>query len=209
MLSNCINFHLQFFCRRNMVEAMHEQHPDFFKQHRKNFRYLVLEKEPRVGLDIPSGSNYAFGVHSFTSDYLCGFEKQPHYHVLFECDSSNRKGYNVPCLYTTFCLLLADCSSLVMQGEIMNRLQVAMKYNVKENKTLLAQGRRKVPVVQIRRDKSVQTGFLPTATFSRFQQLIQGPSAATLYRILDILNDGYGSIDTTNLYFSIDNSKTL
>ena len=46
-----------------------------------------------------------------------------------------------------------------MQGEIMNRLQVAMKYNVKENKTLLAQGRRKVPVVQIRRDKSVQNWF--------------------------------------------------
>ena len=96
-----------------------------------------------------------------------------------------------------------------MEGEIMNRLQVAMKYNVKENKSLLAQGRRKVPVVQIRRDESVQTGFLPTTTFSRFQQLIQGPSAAILYRILDILNDGYGSIDTTNLYFSIDNSKTL
>ena len=46
-----------------------------------------------------------------------------------------------------------------MQGEIMNRLQVAMKYNVRENKTLLAQGRRKVAVVQIRRDKSVQTCF--------------------------------------------------
>ena len=96
-----------------------------------------------------------------------------------------------------------------MQGEIMNRLQVAMKYNVKENKTLLAQGRRKVPLVQIRRDKSVQTGFLPTATFCRFQQLFPGPSAETLYRILDILNDGYGTIDSTNLYFSIDNSKTL
>ena len=117
-----------------MVEAIHhEQHPDFFKRHRKNFRYLVLEKEPRIELDIPSGSNYAFGVHSSTSDYLCGFEKQPHYHVLFECDSNVRKGYNVPCLYSTFCLLLVDCSSLVMQGEIMNRLQVAMKYNVKEN----------------------------------------------------------------------------
>ena len=83
-----------------------------------------------------------------------------------------------------------------------------MKYNVKENKTLLAQGRRKVSVVQIRRDKS-SNWFLPITTFSRFQQLIQGPSAATVYRILDILNDGYGSIDTTNLYFSIDNSKTL
>ena len=66
-----------------------------------------------------------------------------------------------------------------MQSEIMNRLQVAMKYNEKENKTLLAL----VPVVRIRRDKSVQTGFLRTATFSRFQQLIQGPSVATLYRI--------------------------
>ena len=147
---------------------MLEQHPDFFKQHRKNFRYLVLEKEPRIGLDIPSGSNYSFGVHSFTSVYFCGFEKQPHYHVLFECDSSNRKGYNVPCLYSTFCLLLADCSNLVMQGEIMNRLQVAMKYNVKENKTLLAQGRRKVPVVQIRRDKSVQTGFYRLPRFADF-----------------------------------------
>ena len=60
---------------------MHEQHPDFLKQHRKNFRYVVLEKEPKIGHDIPSGPNYAFGVHSSTSDYLCGFEKQPHYHV--------------------------------------------------------------------------------------------------------------------------------
>ena len=42
---------------------------------------------------------------------------------------------------------------VVLQGEIMNRLQIAMKYNVKENKTLLAQGRRKAPVVQIRRGK--------------------------------------------------------
>ena len=92
-----------------------------------------------------------------------------------------------------------------MQSEIMNRLQAAMNYNEKENKTLLAL----VPVVQIRRDKSVQTGFLRTTTFSRFQQLIQGPSVATLYRILDIRNDGYGSIHTTNWYFSIDNSKTL
>ena len=96
-----------------------------------------------------------------------------------------------------------------MQGEIMKRPQGANQYNVKENKTLLAQGRRKVPLVQIRRDQSFQTGFLQAATLRRFQQLIQGPSAATLNRILDILNDGYGYIDTTNLYFSIDNSKTL
>ena len=75
-----------------------------------------------------------------------------------------------------------------MQGEIMNHLQVAMNYNVKENETLLAQGQCKVSVVQIKREKSVQTGFLTTATFSRIQQLIQGPSAAILYRILDILN---------------------
>ena len=64
-----------------MVEAKHEQHPDYFKQHRKNFRYLVLENEPRIGLDIPSGSNYAFGIHASTSDHLCGFDKPSHYHV--------------------------------------------------------------------------------------------------------------------------------
>ena len=85
--------------------------------------------------------------------------KNNHIIMFFECDSNNRKCYNVPCLYSTFRLLLADCTSLVMQGEIMKRLQVAKQYNVKQNKTLLAQGRRKVPLVQIRRDKGVQTGF--------------------------------------------------
>ena len=98
-------------------------------------------------------------------------------------------------------------SSLVMQGEIMNRLQVAMLYNVK--KTLLAKCWRKVHVVQIKQKKNVQTCVLPTATFGRFWQLIQGPTAATLYKILGILNDGYGCIDTTNFYFLIVFSKTL
>ena len=64
-----------------------------------------------------------------------------------------------------------------MQGEIMNRLQVAMKYNVKENKTLLAQGRRKVPV-QIRRDKSVQTGF-----FYRLPRLVDFSSGFKAHRL--------------------------
>ena len=121
-----------------MVEAMHEQHPDYFKQHRKNFRYLVMENEPKLGRDFLSDSNYAFGIHSSTSDYLCGFEKQRHYHVLYECETDKRKGFNIPCFYSTFCLLLADCSDLVIHGEVMTRSQKAMQYNVKENKTLLA-----------------------------------------------------------------------
>ena len=87
---------LTVFCRPNMLEEKHEQHPDFFKLHRKNFRYLVLKKKPRIGFDIPSGSNYALGVHSSTSDFFCGFEKQPHYNVLFQCDFNIRKGYNIP-----------------------------------------------------------------------------------------------------------------
>ena len=93
---------------------MHERHPDFLKQYGKIFQYVVLKKEPMIGHDIPSGSNYAFGVHASTSDYVSGFEKQPQYHVLLECDSNNRKGYNLPCLYSTFCLLLSDCSSVVI-----------------------------------------------------------------------------------------------
>ena len=191
-----------------MVEAMHEQHPDYFKQHRKNFRYLVLENEPRIGLDIPSGSNYAFGIHASTSDHLCGFDKPSHYHVVFECDSEKRKSYNEPCLYSTFCLLLADCSGFVMHGEVMKRLHMAMQYNVKENKMLLTQARRKVPLVQIRRDKSTQTCVLPTVSLIRFQRLSQGPSASTLYKILDILDHGYGCISSSSLYFSFDASET-
>ena len=144
-LISCIRFRECFrnslVCENIMVEAMHEQHPDYFKQHRKNFRYPVLENEPRIVLDISSGSNYAFGIHAATSDHLCGFDKPSHYHVLFECDSEKRKSYNVPCLYSTFCLLLADCSGFVMHGEVMKRLHMAMQYNVKENKILLTQAR--------------------------------------------------------------------
>ena len=134
---------------------------------------------------------------------VCGFEKRPLYHVLFECNSNDRKNYKVPCLYSTFCLLLADSSSLVMQGEIMKRLQGPKQYNVKENKTLLAQGWRKVPLVQIRRDKSFQTGFLPVATLRRFQQLIQGPSAATLNRLLDIRIFSMTDTDTSTILIYI------
>ena len=187
---------------------MHEQHPDYFKQHRKNFRYLVLENEPRIGLNIPLGSNCAFGIHASTSDLLCGFDKLSHYHVLFECDSEKRKSYNVPCLYSTFCLLLADCSGFVMHGEVMKRLHMAMQYNVKENKILLTQARRKVPLVQIRRDKSTQTCVLLTVSLVRFQRLSQGPSASTLYKILDILDHGYECISSSSLYFSFDSSET-
>ena len=91
-----------------------------------------------------------------------------------------RKVYNVHCLYSTSCILLADCSSIVMQGENMTCLQVAMQYNVKENKTLLAAARRKVFLIQIRRDKNLQTWVLLTATFSRFQQLMTDTDASTL-----------------------------
>ena len=137
--SNCITVSRAAFLDETWWKQRMNSIRFFFKQPRKSFRYLVLENKPRIGLDIPSGSNYAFDVHSSTSFHLCGFEKQPHSHVLFECDSNIRKDYTLPCLYSTFFILFADCSNLVMQGEIMTRLQVAMQYNVKENKTLLAQ----------------------------------------------------------------------
>ena len=172
---------------------MHEQHPDYFKQHRKNFRYFVSEKEPKLGVDFPSETNYAFGVHSSTSDHLCGFEKQPHYHVLYECETGKvdkKRGFNIPCLYSTFCLLLADCSSLVVHGDIVKRSQKTMQYNVKENKNLLVYGRRKVPVVQLKREKSDQTCVLPTTSLVRFESVLRVPNAATIHNKLEILNDG-------------------
>ena len=191
-----------------MVEAMHEQHPDYFKQYRKKFRYFIFDKEPEVGCDIPPGSNYAFGIHASSSDHYCGYEKQPHYHVLMECQSEKRKGFNIPCLYSTFCLLIEDCIELKFQGDIIKRLQIARQYNASDNKTLLSHGRRKVPLVQIRRDKCIQTCDIPTATMVRFQRLLLGSSAPDIFKILDILNDGYGCINTANLNFSYDVSKT-
>ena len=47
-----------------------------------------------------------------------------------------------------------------MQGEIMNRLQVAMKYSVKENNiALLAQGLRKVPLFKSNETKGFKRVF--------------------------------------------------
>ena len=189
-----------------MVEAMHEQHPDFFKQYRKNFRYFIFDKEPKVGCDIPPGSNYAFGIHATCSDQYCGYEKHPHYHVLVECESEKRKGFTIPCLYATYCLLIADCIELKFYGDIFKRLEIARQYNAKE-KNLLSQSKRKVPLVQIRRDKSSQTCVIPTATIVRFQQLLEGPSASIIFKVLDILNDGYGCINSANLHFSYDATK--
>ena len=187
---------------------MHEQHPDFFKQYRKSFRYFVFEKEPKVGEDIPADSNYAFGIHVPSSDHFCGFEQQPHYHALVQCgESEKRKGLNIPCLYSTFCLLIADCINFQYHGEIINRLQIAKQYNSTENRNLLSQGRRKVPLVQIRRDKCIQTCVIPTATIVRFQRILHSSSASTVYKILDIINDGYGSIDTADLSFRFDASN--
>ena len=61
--------------------------------------------------------------------------------IFFECESNERKIDNVACFYATFCLLSMGFSILVVQGEIMNPLQVAVQYNVKK---LLTQGRRQV-----------------------------------------------------------------
>ena len=186
---------------------MHEQHPEYFKQYRKNFRYFVFDKEPTIGDDIPSSANYAFGIHAPSSDQYCGFEKDLHYHVLIECETEKRKGFNIPCLYSTFCILIADCIELELHGDTIKRLQIARQYNAKENKTLLSQTRRKIALVQIKRDKGIQTCMLPTATIVRLQRILQGSTASSVYKMLDILNDGYGCINTTNLHFSFDASK--
>ena len=115
---------------------MHEQHPDFFKQYRKSFRYFVFEKEPKVGEDIPADSNYAFGIHVPSSDHFCGFEQQPHYHALVQCgESEKRKGLNIPCLYSTFCLLIADCINFQYHGEIINRLRLRSSTTQRKTET--------------------------------------------------------------------------
>ena len=63
--------------------------------------------------------------------------KSNHYHVLVDTSdvtkcsdkSKSKKSYTVPCLYTTFKILFANSNTLELNGEIFQKLVLAVEYN--------------------------------------------------------------------------------
>ena len=110
---------------------MFERSPGFFfKQFQKAFKLSVCDEKP----ELNGVNNYAVCVH-FENPF-CTL-KTNHYHVLVDTSdgtkssdkSKFKKSYTVPCLYTTFKILFANSNTLELNGEIFQKLVLAVEYN--------------------------------------------------------------------------------
>ena len=113
-----------------MVEAMFERSPGFFKEFQKAFKFSVCDEKP----ELNGVKFYAVCVH-FENPF-CTL-KTNHYQVLVDTSdvtkssdkSKIKKSYTVPCLYTTFKILFANSNTLELNGEIFQKLVLAVEYN--------------------------------------------------------------------------------
>lgn len=182
---------------------MYEQSPHFFMKYRKDFRYYIYFEEPRLGIDFEDDVCYAYGLHSKKNEY-CSI-KERHFHVLLGTSKiqHQRDGFAIPCLYTTFALLLRTTSDLQIQGETMERLNQAMGY---KSCGFAKSWRNRIPIIQARKDATTQTNDLSPILLNRVQSILTGSYAASFYKVIDIFVDGFGSIDNEAITFSFDSS---
>lgn len=189
-----------------MVEAMYEQTPDFFRSFQKNFRYFICEFKP----NLSSTKLEHFAIAKHEPNRYCPLSDNPHYHVLADLESSSSdiakslgvKPYVVPCLLTTFRLLIFPSNDIVLFGSVMEKLQAAATYNsVHELDLGNVSLRKRLPHICFSQKKTAasQTDLLPSATIERFIKLMHGPNASEFCRIMDILLSGYGSFDVDNI----------
>ena len=87
----------------------------------------------------------------------------------------------------------------VHYGEVMEKLQEAVRYNDQHNLTVSI-SKKKLPNVNkiMTLDVQTQTDFLPTCTIERFYSIYNGGMYGELSKILDILNSGYGCLHVDN-----------
>ena len=111
---------------------MFECFPGYFKHFRKSFRFF-LSGEPKHGIDFPIDMVIAFGLHSLAHDGPCNALTDNHYRVLATCFGESHKGqpksYSLPCLYTTYALLISNSEGKEVFGELFQELHQAIHYN--------------------------------------------------------------------------------
>ena len=202
-----------------MVEAMHEQSPEFFKKFQKRYRFFMSDEHPSAILN--NNTECVFSHHA-ASHKFCNISNKNHYHVLAEMDSETikkvpSKCYVVPCLYTCYKYLVFNQNE-VRKGDVIERLHRAVEYNIQTNNILDEQSSnilRKLPFIcsNTKTHSKTQTDILPASTLSRFQKILTGPNGLYLYQIMDILESGSGSIsiddDHKRLKLCFENSLDL
>ena len=173
-----------------MVEAMYEQSPDYFKQFRKNYKFFILNHEPKI-FRLRFKSKFCGILYSNKLDF-CNHssDNEKHYHVLVEftkesTDLLNKrtsKAFVVPCLLSTFKFLMLECSNYKLSGPLMEKLKIAVNYNSINNLDVSGVPvRRRLPQVCLgSQTKSVQTqtDLITNVTIERFTNILNGENAA-------------------------------
>ena len=181
---------------------MFERAPEYFHQFAKQYLYFICRIEHIFENTVTK--NFAYSLHM--NDDFC---KVPgsHYHVNASNDqlpdsfkSTASKPFIIPCLFSCFKLLIkTNLTNTVFRGEIMNKINEAVNYNV-QYQLNFANSKRELPNVDCVFTNSVQTqtNFLPTCTVDRFYSFYNGGLYGELSKIFDILNSGYGCLHGDN-----------
>ena len=99
----------------------------------KTFASFYSEKNPNLRVDFQTDMVLAFSLHSPAHDGFWNALIDNHYHVLAQCFGESHKGqpksYLLPCLYTTYALLISNSDEKEVFGEMFEKLDQALHYN--------------------------------------------------------------------------------
>ena len=111
-----------------MVEVMFERTPEYFRQFQKLFRYFVCNSEPQFDSNLTK--NYTYSQHK--NEYHCKVQQVHCHHIAVDQQlpqsykDTSSKPYTIPCLFTSFQLLIRGSSHIVHYGKVMEKLQEAV-----------------------------------------------------------------------------------
>ena len=173
---------------------MFECSPDYFKHFRKTFSFFLFKEKPKAGVDFPLDVAISFGLHSPVHDGLCNALTDCHYHFLTQCIGESYKGqsknYLLPCLFSTYGLLIANSDEKEVGGDIFEKVDQAIKYNceppTRNPKKLLPS----ICFSVQKCDKSVQvSSALNQRTMQRLEIVLLGPCGGQFLLIADIFSN--------------------
>lgn len=193
-----------------MVEQMYEFSPEFFRKSQKHYRYFTCKSLP--SLTTPCLRNFAYALHS--SDEFCHVTGK-HYHVLVHTEGASEfvktltsKLFPVPCPLTCFKILIFDMKESYVFGDVLQKMQEAIRYLITSNRDVFTNSLKKLPTHSMKTTSATQTDALTYFTLQRVEQLLNGEMALPFYKIMDILSGGYGSFymenSMANITFQLD-----
>lgn len=197
-----------------MCEAMYEQSPQYFKQFQKQFKYYVCNEPPK----IPNESTFSYAYASSKE------QNGSTYHVIIETDKL--KGYDavfvkgklcrIPCLYSTYLLLIHLGKKRTVRGNVFTRLQFAVSFNEDYNKERISWFEKRLPLeaksytLKPTKTTSTQTSTIPSATIHRLFKILHSNLGNDMNLIMDTMLSGHGSLTTESpeykLHFSLEST---